>query len=1126
MLSLDGCMDMEKRMRQCLAEGTCRECKVWEDKITKTNDDEDGVTEDNGNNGGKNKDKNKQGSDAPGGNTKAAKQKDKEKKEQEAAAAAAKQNESMSNGTNPADVITVEESPAPPTQSPTSQPKHQPTTSDPTYSPTEDPSLIGCSGEPCHISNNIKNIVFEFCRSADGICGTGPQYCNSAAIWTASCQSDGNHNVYDTTIPTTYYPTIAMPVMPPEGLQAAGGSANKYDDASTSLMTSAKETPQGVRPPLRRTQRPTAEPSPDPAPRPLSAAGQFGVVPTSITGPSAAAAANSNGKITETPPNSSSHANQFATATHSKGRNNGQATATSARPKPDAASPADSPVGSPEGEGVSSASKFGGMTNWANTKLDYPPTVSPVVVTSSPVDASNAPTHLPTLLPTKKPVQTTNIADTLHDQSKELNQKSTVIVETVPETELENQHSSGSSSTNESDVSDTFNPPASLREDISVDSSTVAKASRYTALGDDSYLFFPMDDVTISRSFPSSNFGSEPSIVVDMLDGDAALLRFDLSIVGDSVIEKATLRLTSHSEDGVGGSAGVYYIQPTVNGWTEESVTYSTAPKTDGSLFASVASLRNSEDDANNNQYEMDVTDVAANHIISFRVIGTDRVRKEFCSKESSEANDAPLILVKLDSLNSELVRDTIILPTKQKPMVAKVTAGNSNDQSPTPSASSSGSIFGHIWLDRNADGVKESNEPGLRGILVDLYQCDDDTWLEGTRSAPGGEYIFEDLNGEGRYYVVVTTVSAEYGFAEKASAGSDSHARVSDVDPATGRGDCLDLSSTSNATGNQHIISASVNAGIIKKSMPLVTANEALDEVATTLDSPTVVASSDSDGESNDSSNHNCRGRACTEGGGYCRSKFNFCGLGEEYCNEDSQWTAECGTPSPTYPPSAEPTTGPPTFLHDPNVHCVGEPCYDEGDGTWCRSEIGYCGSGPLYCNSESSWSPDCNGVTGDSLPAPPTKSPSNPYSTTGAPIALKMGQVVATLAPPTPSPIEDITMFSQFASPTLPFIATPKQTGVGATSLNSQGTVKSEDEQSVSFLTDTSLPANTELSSSGREGPTTKKAMENDVRGDEPWYVRYSDVRPMPHNIGSRPIPGIVSALCFVASTLIRLL
>jgi len=43
------------------------------------------------------------------------------------------------------------------------------------------------------------------------------------------------------------------------------------------------------------------------------------------------------------------------------------------------------------------------------------------------------------------------------------------------------------------------------------------------------------------------------------------------------------------------------------------------------------------------------------------------------------------------------------------------------------------------------------------------------------------------------------------------------------------------------------------------------------------------------------------CQGEPCSEGDGtWCRSKHNFCGEGEEYCNKESQWTPDCGTQPP----------------------------------------------------------------------------------------------------------------------------------------------------------------------------------------------------------------------------------
>jgi len=209
-------------------------------------------------------------------------------------------------------------------------------------------------------------------------------------------------------------------------------------------------------------------------------------------------------------------------------------------------------------------------------------------------------------------------------------------------------------------------------------------------------------------------------------------------------------------------------------------------------------------------------------------------------------------------------------------------------------------------------------------------------------------------------------------------------------VNPTTGRGDCIQSSSSSS--------SSVVNAGIAKKAEP----SNSVDSISSTEDSsgaPEV--------------NYNCRGEPCAEGAGYCRSKHNFCGTSEEYCNDESQWTSECGTPSPTPQPSLTPTTAQPTFKYDPDINCAGERC-DEGDGTWCRSQVGYCGSGPLYCSLDSIWVPACDDPkkNADSIPAATQMSDTEPTTV------------------PSMSPSEDImgVRFGPFALPTLSQIVTPK--------------------------------------------------------------------------------------------------
>ena len=66
--------------------------------------------------------------------------------------------------------------------------------------------------------------------------------------------------------------------------------------------------------------------------------------------------------------------------------------------------------------------------------------------------------------------------------------------------------------------------------------------------------------------------------------------------------------------------------------------------------------------------------------------------------------------------------------------------------------------------------------------------------------------------------------------------------------------------------------------------------------------------------------------------------------------------------------PPSLKPTYKP------TGDRCRATPCEDKSK---CRSKLGFCGEGIIYCNSESSWEPQCDpnyGMNGDPTQAPST--------------------------------------------------------------------------------------------------------------------------------------------------------
>ena len=1226
LLGLAGCYDMEKRMAQCLKEGTCNDCKIWEDKINLSKevaavaaiephaDNEGGITS----NGGKKKDKvhnisnggkDKVHHNANGsGVSKQDKMKQKEQakleaqqKQQEAQAQAAANNnnsnkfdqkkakemaklglpwpagqpknekQNVVQGNNKggeADQVTddtqvaVQSGPDTTTlaqgdsetsgyepddtgednSTPAPTPLPTPHLAEPTVAasvPIEevDASITGltaiCTGSRCPVPPGTR---IQFCRNADGFCGTGPQYCNAESIWTASCDSDAlpvsNANDEDTVsasstpgnfidqqpqgrvvppartrrpteLPTTKAPT-PVPTPNPTGSSVSSSTANQFAISSPTVHA-------------KQGNMHNKKPAPSP-----SASSQFGVVSVSKAEPAAAASpsaasqfgnvsvaktepAGSQPQITPprtkpavneppsppSPPSQLSAASQFATLSHSKGRGTNPVSTqldTATRIKDNSKST--------ENE-LSSAAQFGSgtMTNWNNGKAEYPPSSAPIVAPEAENGATNSPTPRPSYLPTKKPTQISavNMASAFMSAPKSNDDE----VDDDDDDDFEEE--SG----------------ADLQQFFASEEGEGEATTYFTKIDDETYQFSPLDDVTVSRSLPRTNFGSEPAIVVDMLEGDAAIFRFDLSAVGDATIESATLRLTSWENDGT-DHAGVYYIQPVTNGgWTEDSVTYDSNPKASAPLFAAVANRSK----GSMNQFELDVTKAAANHIISFRILGTDRIRSEFSSKESIQMDNAPVFLVKLEqaaSMPLEAAPGSGSVPQskqessskedetppswKPKPnpneidktptksedqpsdtmeaestsSITTATAAPAAETTDAKSLSFSGKLAGFVWLDKNADGNHDAIEPGLRGIMVDLYDCSDGQWVDGMRTAAGGEYLFSEL-AEGQYYVMITP-GADLGFSSGVN--------------TDGRGDCVELSSSS--TGQ---LSASVNAGIVQP------VRESLPEM-----------SSENADASSDLSHLSCSGKPCLEGVEYCRSKFNFCGIGEEYCNELSLWRFECGTPSPVSSPSASPTTASPTFIHDPDINCAGEPC-DEGDGSWCRSEIGYCGSGPLYCNSDSVWVPECNGVATATPTAAvpifkalvPTESPTASHEPT------------VSNAPTHKPTIPPMDGFSPFVRPTLPHIVTPKQTDIHVSPIGHKQSDASEDEdeQEPSIESDASSTDENE----DREEPS-EHSNYNNFEQEEPWYTRFSDVQPASRNVGAKAIPGM---LCILLTTMI---
>jgi len=104
------------------------------------------------------------------------------------------------------------------------------------------------------------------------------------------------------------------------------------------------------------------------------------------------------------------------------------------------------------------------------------------------------------------------------------------------------------------------------------------------------------------------------------------------------------------------------------------------------------------------------------------------------------------------------------------------------------------------VWYDNDGDGIQDTNEPGVPGILANLFNADGTaaTDMVGSPVGPAvtdanGDYLFENLP-QGDYYVVfdLNTLPANYVVTQQNATNNQSPTTSSqsdsDADPATGQ--------------------------------------------------------------------------------------------------------------------------------------------------------------------------------------------------------------------------------------------------------------------------------------------------------------------------------------------------
>ena len=96
----------------------------------------------------------------------------------------------------------------------------------------------------------------------------------------------------------------------------------------------------------------------------------------------------------------------------------------------------------------------------------------------------------------------------------------------------------------------------------------------------------------------------------------------------------------------------------------------------------------------------------------------------------------------------------------------------------------STGSIGDFVWVDDDADGIQDANEPGMAGVTIDLYSIDN-TLLASTITDANGAYAFTNLDPS-EYYLHFSSAPAGYMLTLQDQGGDDVH--DSDPDPTTGK--------------------------------------------------------------------------------------------------------------------------------------------------------------------------------------------------------------------------------------------------------------------------------------------------------------------------------------------------
>ena len=168
-------------------------------------------------------------------------------------------------------------------------------------------------------------------------------------------------------------------------------------------------------------------------------------------------------------------------------------------------------------------------------------------------------------------------------------------------------------------------------------STTVSTPSAVTTL-----TFAPTDDATVSKAYPTTNYGSDSRITVDGSPFNDLLLKFDVSGTSGCTVTDAKLRLTvgSTTYDNSAYGGDLYGVGDT--SWSESAVTWNTMPALGTTKVGSIGSSVKLD-----TSYTIDVTPlVTGDGPVSMGMSSASSDAAKYWSKDGSTAAQAPQLQV------------------------------------------------------------------------------------------------------------------------------------------------------------------------------------------------------------------------------------------------------------------------------------------------------------------------------------------------------------------------------------------------------------------------------------------------------------------------------------------------